>query len=176
MLRNVIARRTGALPGKAVLIVAHHDTVAASPGAGDDGMGVAITLELADALNVDPWAGRDVIILITDGEEAGLLGAKHFAENHRWMADVGCVLNIDHRGNGMAHIIANGSATKGQAAKGRNWLINRPTQNAPCHFRDAGKAGIKFDMVNLIDRHVIALERFFNRDHHARRLHILIAL
>ena len=99
VLHNVIARRTGALPGKAVLIVAHHDTVAASPGAGDDGMGVAIMLELADALNVDPWAGRDVIILITDGEEAGLLGAKHFVENHRWMADVGCVLNIDHRGN-----------------------------------------------------------------------------
>ena len=50
-LRNIIARRTGALPGKAVLFVAHHDTVAASPGAGDDGMGVAIALELADALN-----------------------------------------------------------------------------------------------------------------------------
>ncbi|NBV64511.1 MAG: M28 family peptidase, partial [Planctomycetes bacterium] len=99
MLRNIIARRTGALPGKAVMIVAHHDTVAASPGAGDDGMGVAIALEVADALNVDPWKGRDVIVLLTDGEEAGLLGAKHFAENHRWMADVGCVLNIDHRGN-----------------------------------------------------------------------------
>ena len=99
VLRNVIARRTGALPGKAVLIVAHHDTVAASPGAGDDGMGVAVTLELADAINVEPWPGRDVMILLTDGEEAGLLGAKHFAENHRWMANVGCVLNIDHRGN-----------------------------------------------------------------------------
>ena len=98
-LRNIIACRTGALPGKAVLFVAHHDTVAASPGAGDDGMGVAIALELADALNVDPWPGRDVIVLLTDGEEAGLLGAKHFAENHRWMANVGCVLNIDHRGN-----------------------------------------------------------------------------
>lgn len=98
-LRNVIARRTGALPGKAVMIVAHHDTVAASPGAGDDGMGVAIALELADALNVEPWSGRDVILLLTDGEEAGLLGAKHFSENHRWIADVGCVLNIDNRGN-----------------------------------------------------------------------------
>lgn len=98
-LRNVIARRTGALPGKAVLVATHHDTVAASPGAGDDGMGVAVTLELADALNVDPWSGRDVILLLTDGEEAGLLGAKHFAENHRWMSDVGCVLNIDNRGN-----------------------------------------------------------------------------
>ena len=98
-LRNVIARRTGTLPGKAVLIATHHDTVSASPGAGDDGMGVAIALELADALNVDPWKGRDVILLLTDGEEAGLLGAKHFAENHRWMADLGCVLNIDNRGN-----------------------------------------------------------------------------
>ena len=98
-IRNIVARRTGAMPGKAVMVVAHHDSAPASPGAGDDGMGVAVALELSGALATDSWPGRDIIILLTDGEESGLLGARHFAENHRWMADVGTVVNVDNRGN-----------------------------------------------------------------------------
>jgi hypothetical protein len=97
-IRNVLARRRGALPGPAVLLVAHHDSVPGSPGAGDDGMGVAVLGEVARGVSGGAWPGRDVILLFTDGEESGLLGARHFAENHRWMREVGSVLNVDNRG------------------------------------------------------------------------------
>lgn len=103
-IRNVAARRSGTRPGPSVLLMAHHDSAAGSPGAGDDGMGVAILLEAAEALYPDgasqPWQGRDVILLFTDGEESGLLGARHFAANHPWRERVGSVINIDNRGNG----------------------------------------------------------------------------
>lgn len=98
-VRNIVARRTGTKPGSAVMLMAHHDSVGGAPGAGDDGMGVAIVLEAAGALCSGPWKGRDVILLLTDGEEAGLLGARHFAANHPWRDQVGAVLNVDNRGN-----------------------------------------------------------------------------
>jgi len=97
-LRNIVARRVGTLPGDAVLLCAHHDTTRDSPGAGDDGMGVAIVLEAAAALTGEPWKGRDVVLLITDGEEAGLLGARHFVNNHPWREKIGTVINVDNRG------------------------------------------------------------------------------
>ena len=99
VLRNVVARKRGTIEGAAVLLVAHHDSVAQSPGASDDGIGVAVVVEAAIALTSEPWKGRDIILLLTDGEEAGLLGAKYFADSHRWFKDVGMVLNIDNRGN-----------------------------------------------------------------------------
>jgi len=98
-IRNVIARKQGLIPGPAVMLVSHHDSVRGSAGAGDDGMGVAISLEAAAALSSGRWQGRDVILLFTDGEEYGLLGAKHFIENHRLRGDIGVVLNVDNRGN-----------------------------------------------------------------------------
>jgi len=97
-IQNVLARRRGALSGPAVMLVAHHDSVPGSPGAGDDGMGVAVLGEVARGISGGAWPGRDVILLFTDGEESGLLGARHFAENHRWMREVGSVLNVDNRG------------------------------------------------------------------------------
>jgi Zn-dependent M28 family amino/carboxypeptidase len=61
-----------------VLLTAHYDTVAGSPGAGDDGIGVAVLLETARALSTANAARNTVMILLTDGEETGLLGAEAF--------------------------------------------------------------------------------------------------
>lgn len=97
-IRNIVAKRTGAIPGEAVMLCAHHDTSRNGPGAGDDGMGIAIVLEAAGALSGEPWKGRDVVLLLTDGEEAGLLGARHFANNHPWREKIGTVINVDNRG------------------------------------------------------------------------------
>ncbi len=49
--RNVIATRRGAIyPEQRVIVLAHYDTVAASPGADDNASGVAVMLELATVL------------------------------------------------------------------------------------------------------------------------------
>lgn len=70
--------------------VAHYDSVAAGPGVSDDGLGVATMLVCAARI-------RNVGYLITDGEEAGLLGAEAFVRDPR-AARVAAVVNVEDRG------------------------------------------------------------------------------
>ena len=98
-VNNVVARLPGRDPGPATLLAAHYDSVGAGPGATDDGMGAAAVLEAARALKADQ-PQHDVIFLITDGEEAGLLGAQAFVEEHPWAAEVRAAVNLDARGPG----------------------------------------------------------------------------
>jgi hypothetical protein len=89
----------GDTKGKAVLLVAHYDGVGAGPAASDDGAGSAALLETVRALRArkQPLA-HDVIVLFTDGEEAGLLGAAAFVREHPWAKDVAVILNFEARG------------------------------------------------------------------------------
>lgn len=109
LVRNVVARQGVPLQGKgvlqhlegqdrAVLLMAHYDSVAAGPGVGDDLSGVATVLETARALKAGPPPERPVILLLTDGEEVGLLGAELFVNRHPWAAEVGEVVNLEARG------------------------------------------------------------------------------
>ena len=95
---NVVARLPGREPGPAVLVSAHHDSVPAGPGAGDDGAGVAAILELARALSLGPVPRNPVVFLLVDGEEAGLLGAQAFVDAHPFAADIGVAVNLDAGG------------------------------------------------------------------------------
>jgi hypothetical protein len=99
-LRNVVARQgaQGQGTGKAVLLMAHYDSVPAGPGVGDDLSGVATVLETARALKAGPPPQRPVILLLTDGEELGLLGAELFVSRHPWAAEVEVVVNLEARG------------------------------------------------------------------------------
>jgi hypothetical protein len=66
---------------EAIVVVAHHDTVRGSPGADDNGAGVAALVELAAQ-----FAGRrfrrTVILAAPDFEEIGLIGSRHLV---RWL-------------------------------------------------------------------------------------------
>lgn len=97
-VQNIVARMPGRESGPAILLMAHYDTRPQTPGAGDDATGVAALLETARALRARPILERDVILLVTDAEEAGLLGARAFLANHPWRQDVGVVLNVEARG------------------------------------------------------------------------------
>ncbi len=96
----------GVLPGKdptkpAIAVMAHYDSVAGSPGAADDAAGAASALEIARALKAGPKPERDVVFLLTDGEEAGLLGAREFyASNDPLLPHIGAVINMESRGGG----------------------------------------------------------------------------
>jgi hypothetical protein len=86
--------------GKAILLMAHSDSVAAGPGAGDDGAGVAILLESIRALKARGLnGGHPVIALFTDGEEPGLLGAAFYLRDADARAKIGAVVNVEARGN-----------------------------------------------------------------------------
>lgn len=98
-VENIVVRIPGTDSSKAVMVAAHYDSVRTSPGAGDDGAAIAAMLETVRALQVSGPLKNDLILLMTDGEEYGLLGAKAFVEKHPWAKDVGLVLNFEARGN-----------------------------------------------------------------------------
>ncbi len=85
--------------GKAIILLAHYDSVPAGPGASDDESGVATVLETARALKARGAKSlHPVMAVITDGEEAGLLGANAFLQNEALKARVGVVVNVEARG------------------------------------------------------------------------------
>lgn len=100
-LTNVI----GILPGRdrtlpAVMLMAHHDTVWGSPGAADDTTGVAASLEVVRAVKAGGQPDRDLIVLLTDAEELGLVGAKHFFAHSPLRGRIGAIINLEARGGG----------------------------------------------------------------------------
>ena len=101
-LVNVLARRAGAAPAgerQVVLVVSHYDSVPAARGAGDDGAAVAAMLETARATAHDARGRRDLVLLFTDGEERGLLGARALMQSgHPWVQGLRAVLNFEGRG------------------------------------------------------------------------------
>jgi hypothetical protein len=99
---NVVARIKGRGTGKALLLLTHYDSEEPfSFGASDAGSGVGSLLEGLRAYlarGVQPL--NDIIVLISDAEELGLLGAQAFVDKHPWSKDVGLVLNFEARGSG----------------------------------------------------------------------------
>jgi len=96
-VENVIARIEGTETQEAILLVAHLDS-RNSPGASDDGSGVAVLLETARALHAGPPPRHSVILLFTGPEETGLHGAVAFITKHPWIEDVKLVINFDAGG------------------------------------------------------------------------------
>ncbi|MDP2315250.1 MAG: M28 family peptidase [Pseudomonadota bacterium] len=99
-LTNLVASAPEAPPDGGVWLVAHSDTVAVSPGAADDGLGLGVAMEAARALAVD-GVPRDLHVLLTDGEEEGLLGAESHAAGvagRGALQEPRVVLNVEARG------------------------------------------------------------------------------
>lgn len=97
-VQNVLAR-IGTAGGPAVLLLAHYDSVPFGPGAGDNAAAVASLLEAARVLASGPPMRHDVIVALTDGEEAYQDGVRAFVDRHPWAKNVDVALNFDARGN-----------------------------------------------------------------------------
>ncbi|MCX6831312.1 MAG: M28 family peptidase [candidate division Zixibacteria bacterium] len=77
---NVIAKKTGTVyPDYHIIVCAHYDAVAASPGADDNGSGTAGVLELARVMKDSAFAVT-VLFITFDAEETGLNGSMHYAQ------------------------------------------------------------------------------------------------
>ena len=85
--------------GDAVLLAAHYDTRAASPGAADDSAGIAAILEALRALDLEANPPeRDIYVLFSDAEELGLFGASAFVEEYEQISEIAVVINLEARG------------------------------------------------------------------------------
>jgi hypothetical protein len=96
-LQNVIAVLPGSNPkfaGEAALLTAHYDHLGLGwpgarvdalgkvhPGADDNASGVAVLIEMARALAAGPPPPRTIVFVAFSGEEAGLLGSRHYVKN-----------------------------------------------------------------------------------------------
>jgi hypothetical protein len=123
-VENVVARLKGQSSGSAVLVAVHYDSVGAGPGASDDGVGTAAALEVARLLRAGPPPRNDVIFLIDDGEEQGLLGARAFAEQHPWAKEVRAVVNLEARGT-------SGASLMFETNRSNRWVIGQVARSVP---------------------------------------------
>ncbi|MFD2092284.1 M20/M25/M40 family metallo-hydrolase [Blastococcus deserti] len=97
-VRNVVGVLEGSDPTGRVFLTAHHDSVETGPGAADDAAGVAAVLESVRALAAGPPLRNDVVVVLTDAEEACTCGAEAFAAAHPLASGGGVVLNLEARG------------------------------------------------------------------------------
>jgi hypothetical protein len=97
-VRNVVGVLRGSASTGRLFLTAHHDSVETGPGAADDAAGVAALLEAVRALTEGPQLRNDVVVVLTDAEEACLCGAEAFAASHPLAPDGGVVLNFEARG------------------------------------------------------------------------------
>jgi len=118
-IENILVRLPGThpVPGGALMLATHYDSVESAPGAADAGSGVVTLLETARALKAGLRPARDIIFLATDAEEDGMLGASVFQAEHPWAKDVGLVMNFEARGT-------NGPSLMFQTSSGNQALIS----------------------------------------------------
>jgi hypothetical protein len=170
-VNNVVVRIPGRAPGKALLLAAHYDSAPSSPGAADDGAAVAAILETLRALKHAAPLQNELICVLTDGEEAGLLGSRYFTRQ-AVAASVGMVLNFDFRGNSGPFWMFETSAGNGKLIDGFGTLdlalgnsllaeVYRfmPNDTDFSAFKRAGMAGLNFAAIGHHNSYHTALDR-----------------
>ena len=123
-VENVLGRLHGSLSQDAILLTAHLDSVANSPGATDDGSGVAEVLETMRALQAAGPLRNTVIALITAPEENCCYGARAFVSQHPWARYVRLVVNVDAGGLSGPSILAATGPDEG-------WLVEQMAGRLP---------------------------------------------
>ncbi len=99
LVRNLVAVIPGTQSTGRVFLMAHYDSVQTGPGGNDDGAGVSTILETVRALKQGAAQRNDIVVVLTDAEEACLCGAQAFVAQHPLAQQGGIVLNAEARGS-----------------------------------------------------------------------------
>jgi hypothetical protein len=173
-LRNVIGVLPGAKPewaGQSALLTAHYDHLGTGwpdvhkgdegklhPGADDNASGVAVLLELAKAIASGEKPQRTLVFVAFAGEEAGLLGSRHYVEHPPFPLDktIG-VINLDTVGrlfDRKLSVLATGSASEWQHIfRGAGFVTGVEGRMIPDGLESS-------DQKSFIDRGVPAVQVF----------------
>jgi hypothetical protein len=174
---NIVATLRPSTENKdAVMLAAHYDSVPAGPGASDDGAAVATLLEIARILTVRARPPHPVVLLLTDGEEAGMLGALLFVQQHPLSKEVKAAVNLEARGT-------SGPSLMFETGTANTWLmrlygsaIARPFTNSLYHavykqlpndtdftvFKTAAYQGFNFAFIGHVGRYHTPLDNVAN--------------
>ncbi|MCA9648524.1 MAG: M28 family peptidase [Myxococcales bacterium] len=176
---NLVADVPGTEPGgPVVLLTSHYDSVHAGPGVADDLHAVALSIEVARALLAGDRPAHSVRLLIDEGEERGLLGAKAFVEQHPRARETAVVVNAEARGT-------TGSSSLFQTSEGNGALMaevlgelprpsatsltvevyrRMPNDTDLTIFLEAGYAGLNFAFVGGVGRYHTPLDDLAHLD------------
>lgn len=176
-VENIAARLDGAEAGSLVALTAHYDSVGAGPGAADDGIGVATVLEIARLLKAGrPQLRHGVLLLITDGEETGLLGARVFVDEHPWAREVRAAVNLEARGNSGPSFMFETGRHNAWAMEAYQRRVTRPITNSIYYtaykllpndtdftvFKAAGWEGYNFALTGNVQHYHTPLDQLAN--------------
>lgn len=122
-----------------LLLMAHYDSAKQfSKGAADDASGVAVILEaMRDFLTKEEVQRNNILVLITDGEELGLLGAEAFVKQRSLAKKIGAILNFEARGS-------SGPAIMIPETNGGNYAMLKAFQQADIAFPASSSLSYEF--------------------------------
>jgi hypothetical protein len=120
---NIIAVLPGERP-EAVGLLSHYDSGFENPGAGDDAFGVAVSLEAARSLAAKQGRRWTLFVLVTDAEEAGLMGAAGLTTDREVVDRLKAYINVEAVG-------AADPVTLFETGPGNGWLVKPWAKHAP---------------------------------------------
>lgn len=119
--RNVEATLPGTGSDNIFIICGHYDSVASSPGADDDGSGVAAVLAAAEVMRNYEFF-HTIRFVAFSGEEQGLIGSSHYAEDaYAANETIIAVLNADMIG--FAPLPSDGTKGKIFENDASEWIV-----------------------------------------------------
>ncbi len=122
-----VANIIGVLPGprrEGLGLLAHYDSRADTPGAGDDAFGVAVALEAARLLAASGARQWTTYVLLTDAEEEGLMGAAGLMTDPQVRDYLAAYINIEASGSGNPVMLF-------ETGPGNSWLLSPWAKRAP---------------------------------------------
>jgi len=175
-VNNIISQIRGTDSATTILLVAHYDSVAAGPGAADAGHAVATILELLELLKPQTPFKNDLIVLINEGEEQGLLGAEAFMKEHPLAKEVDVVVNMEARGNQGKSLLFETGDNNYRLMKLFQQSAEKPSSNSLAYeiykllpndtdlnvFKRYGKTGINFAFQGRVSHYHTPLDNLQN--------------
>jgi hypothetical protein len=120
---NIIAVRPGRR-SEAIALLSHYDSVPAGPGAADDALGVGVSLEAARVLAARADRNWTLMILVTDGEEAGMMGAAALVTDREITSRLQAYVNLEAIGSA-------GPPMLFETGPGNAWIVGPWARHAP---------------------------------------------
>ncbi|MGB2717542.1 MAG: M28 family peptidase [Vicinamibacterales bacterium] len=130
---NIIAVLRGERT-EAVGLLSHYDSVFEAPGAGDDALGVAVSLEGARVLAAQKNRRWSLLVVMTDAEESGLMGAAALVGERDIVDRLKAYVNVEAIGTDGVPVLF-------ETGPGNGWLTSVWARRAP-HPR-GGSYGIE---------------------------------
>ena len=122
-----VANIIGILPGQrreAIGLLSHYDSAFDAPGAADDGLGAAVSLEAARVIGGRKDRTWSLFVLVTDAEESGLMGAAALIGERDLTDRLKVFINIEAIGSAGVPVLF-------ETGPGNGWLTQTWARAAP---------------------------------------------